>query len=51
MVNHTTQITGKAMSVLLGVGLILSTFFIQEGFKEFVIFILGIILIWLGAKD
>ena len=51
MVNNVNQISGKAMAVLLGVGLIFLTFFINEGLKEIAFWLIGAILIYLGIRE
>lgn len=51
MVEHKTEMTGKAMAVIVGVICLIAPWFSQIGtFPKIMISILGIILIFLGTK-
>jgi len=50
-IKNKTELGGKGTAVLIGVILIISTFFFQGGFKEILMWIFGALLIWLGIKD
>lgn len=51
MVEHKTEMTGKAMAVIVGAICLISPWFSQIGFgSKLIIAIIGAILIWLGTR-
>lgn len=51
MVEHKTEMSGKAMAVIVGVICLIAPWTSQIGFgSKLLISIIGIVLIWLGTK-
>ena len=51
MVEHKTEMSGRAMAVIVGVICLIAPWFSQIGFfSKFIIAIIGIMLIWLGTR-